>query len=155
VSVPGGWPPSRLRARAAELRGRRRECEVLDRLIEAVRAGGSRALVVRGEPGVGRTALLDYLVGHASGCRVGRAVEVQSEMELAFAGLHQLCAPMLDRLDRLPANQAGRSRRYGGRHFRDGDLAGRALGRMVGLRAWLAARARVRLPGRAWSGVAA
>jgi hypothetical protein len=61
--------------------------------------------VVRGEPGVGKTALLDYLVEHASGCRVARVAGVQSEMELAFAGLHQLCAPMLGRLQRLPGPQ--------------------------------------------------
>jgi DNA-binding CsgD family transcriptional regulator len=61
--------------------------------------------VVRGEPGVGKTALLDYLAGNALGCRVVRAVGVQSEMELAFAALHQLCAPMLDRLERLPGPQ--------------------------------------------------
>ena len=78
---------------------------MLDRLIEAVRAGESRALVVRGEPGVGKTALLEYLVEQASGCRVVRAAGVQSEMELAFAGLHQLLAPMLDRLERLPVPQ--------------------------------------------------
>jgi DNA-binding CsgD family transcriptional regulator len=93
------------RGHAAELRGRRAECAVLDQLIEAVRAGASRALVVRGEPGVGKTALLDYLAGRAHGCRVARAVGVQSEMELAFAALHQLCAPMLDRLERLPDPQ--------------------------------------------------
>jgi len=87
------------------LRGRRRECEVLDRLLGAVRAGESRALVVRGEPGVGKTALLDYLVEHASGCRVARAVGVQSEMELPFAGVHQLLTPMLNRLERLPGPQ--------------------------------------------------
>jgi DNA-binding CsgD family transcriptional regulator len=78
---------------------------VLDGLIDAVRAGESRALVVRGEPGVGKTALLEYLVEQASGCRVTRAAGVQAEMELAFAGLHQLLAPMLDRLERLPAPQ--------------------------------------------------
>jgi DNA-binding CsgD family transcriptional regulator len=89
----------------AELRGRRSERGVLDRLIEAVRSGESRALVVRGEPGVGKTALLDYVVEQASGCRVVRAAGVQSEMELAFAGLHQLLAPMLDRLERLPVPQ--------------------------------------------------
>jgi DNA-binding CsgD family transcriptional regulator/tetratricopeptide (TPR) repeat protein len=87
------------------LRGRRRECGVLDRLLEAVRAGESRVLVVRGEPGMGKSALLEYAVGRASGCRVVRSAGVQSEMELAFAGLHQLCAPMLDRLDRLPDPQ--------------------------------------------------
>jgi DNA-binding CsgD family transcriptional regulator/tetratricopeptide (TPR) repeat protein len=70
-----------------------------------VRAGEGRALVVRGEPGVGKTVLLDYLAGRASGCRIARAVGVQSEMELAFAGLHQLCAPMLDHADSLPVPQ--------------------------------------------------
>jgi hypothetical protein len=90
--------------RAAELVGRR-ECDVLERLIEAVRAGESCALVVRGEPGVGKTALLEYVVDQASGCRVARAGGVQSEMEIAFAGLHQLLARMLDRLERLPAPQ--------------------------------------------------
>jgi predicted ATPase len=89
--VPGSWRPSRLRGRAAQLRGRRGECQVLDRLIDAVRAGESRALVVRGEPGVGKTALLDYVVEQASGCRVARATGVQSEMELAFAAVRS-CA---------------------------------------------------------------
>src|ERR1700730_5691387 len=93
------------RGGVAVLRGRRSECAVLDPLIDAVRAGESRALVVRGEPGVGKTALLDYAADHASGCVVARAAGVQSEMELAFAGLHQLCAPMLDHLDRLPVPQ--------------------------------------------------
>ena len=88
-----------------ELTGRRAECDVLGRLMAAVRTGESRALVVHGEPGVGKTALLEYLAGQASGCRVVRALGVQSEMELAFAVLHQLCAPMLDRLERLPAPQ--------------------------------------------------
>ena len=87
------------------LTGRRAECDVLGRLVAAVRAGESRALVVHGEPGVGKTALLEYLAGQASGCRVAHAGGVQSEMELAFAVLHQLCAPMLDRLERLPAPQ--------------------------------------------------
>ena len=93
------------RGRAAALRGRSGEVSALDRVIEAARAGESRVLVIRGEPGVGKTALLDYLAGQASGCRVVRALGVQSEMELAFAGLHQLCAPMLSRLDRLPVPQ--------------------------------------------------
>ena len=88
-----------------ELTGRRGERGVLDELINAVRAGGSRVLVVRGEPGVGKSALLDYLAGHAAGCRVLRAAGVQSEMELAFAGLHQLLAPLLDRAGRLPVPQ--------------------------------------------------
>jgi DNA-binding CsgD family transcriptional regulator len=70
-----------------------------------VRAGEGRSLVVRGEPGVGKTVLLDYLAERASGCLVVRAVGVQSEMELAFAGLHQLCAPMLDHAESLPVPQ--------------------------------------------------
>ncbi|HEY8626163.1 MAG TPA: AAA family ATPase [Solirubrobacteraceae bacterium] len=96
---------SPIQRRAAALRGRRSEIDALDRLLEALRAGESRALVVRGEPGVGKTALLEYIVEQASDCRVERAGGVQSEMELAFAALHQLCAPMLDRLDRLPSPQ--------------------------------------------------
>jgi DNA-binding CsgD family transcriptional regulator len=90
---------------AAGLTGRLSEREVLDRFVAGVRAGEGRALVVRGEPGVGKTALLDYLAGRASGCLVARAVGVQSEMELAFAGLHQLCAPMLDHAGSLPDPQ--------------------------------------------------
>jgi DNA-binding CsgD family transcriptional regulator len=78
---------------------------VLDLLLEAVRGGDSRVLVVRGEPGAGKSALLEYVAGRASGCRVARAAGVESEMELAFAGLQQLCAPMLDGLERLPATQ--------------------------------------------------
>ena len=88
-----------------KLVGRHAEREVLDRLIEAVRAGESRALVLSGEAGVGKTALLDYLAGRASEYRVERAVGVQSEMELPFAALHQLCAPMLEKLQALPAPQ--------------------------------------------------
>ncbi len=93
------------RARKPPLINRRTERGLLDQLVDAVRAGESRVLVVRGDPGVGKTALLNYLAGHASGCRVVRVAGVQSEMELAFAGLHLLCAPMLDRLDRLPVPQ--------------------------------------------------
>ena len=84
------------------LLGRASECAALDGLVASVRAGLSRALVVRGEPGVGKSALLGYLVGRASGCGIGRSVGVESEMELAFAGLQQLCAPFLGRIGRLP-----------------------------------------------------
>jgi DNA-binding CsgD family transcriptional regulator len=84
---------------------RRTECQVFAGLTAAVRAGESRALVLRGEPGIGKTALLEYLVGQVPDCRVARAAGVESEMELAFAGLHQLCAPLLDRLDHLPGSQ--------------------------------------------------
>jgi DNA-binding CsgD family transcriptional regulator len=87
------------------LQNRRSERETLDDLLEGVRAGRSEVLVVRGEPGVGKSALLEYLVEQASGCRVARAAGVESEMELAFAGLHQVCAPLLDRLERLPGPQ--------------------------------------------------
>lgn len=87
------------------LRGRRAECETLDRQLQRVRAGESAVLVVRGEAGVGKTALLEYVAERASGCRIARVAGVESEMELAFAGLHQLCAPMLDRLDVLPGPQ--------------------------------------------------
>ncbi|MGI5422085.1 AAA family ATPase [Actinomadura luteofluorescens] len=90
----------------ADLTGRHAECGALDQLVAAiVQVGESRALVLHGEAGVGKTALLDYLAEHAPGCRVARAAGVQSEMELAFAGLHQLCAPMLDRLEDLPPPQ--------------------------------------------------
>jgi DNA-binding NarL/FixJ family response regulator len=94
-------------SRAAALMDRLSERDALDRLVRAVKAGESQTLVVRGDPGVGKTVLLDYLAGQASasGCRVARATGVQSEMELAFAGLHQLCAPMLARAGRLPVPQ--------------------------------------------------
>src|SRR4051812_49947271 len=84
-------PPSRA------LFGRSRECNVLDRLLEEARARRGGALVMRGEPGVGKSALLEYLVERASGCQVAMVAGVESEMELAFAGVHQLCAPVLDR----------------------------------------------------------
>ena len=94
-----------LSAGALPLAGRRDELSVLGGLIDAVREGESRVLVVRGEPGVGKTTLLEHLAGQEHGCQVARASGVQSEMELAFAGLHQLCAPMLDRAERLPLPQ--------------------------------------------------
>ena len=87
------------------LRGRNAECEQLDQLISDARGGTSGVLVVRGEAGAGKSALLDYLLTHAAGCRIARAAGVESEMELAFAGLHQLCGPFLDRLEHLPAPQ--------------------------------------------------
>jgi DNA-binding CsgD family transcriptional regulator len=87
------------------LLGRSSECAALDALVTSVRAGPSRALVLRGEAGVGKSALLEYLVRGASGCAVARAAGIESEVELAFAGLHQLCAPFVDRLDRLPEPQ--------------------------------------------------
>ena len=107
VNDSGGLSALPRRGRAAGLTGRRGECDTLDRLIAAVRARQSRALVVRGDPGVGKTALLEYLARQAAdaGCAVPRAVGVRSEMELAFAGLHQLCGPMLRRAESLPPPQ--------------------------------------------------
>jgi DNA-binding CsgD family transcriptional regulator len=91
--------------RQTNLKGRARECALLDGLVEAIRQGESRSLVLRGEAGIGKTALLEYLIESASDLTVVRAVGVDSEMELAYASLHQLCAPLLDRLERLPAPQ--------------------------------------------------
>ncbi|MFD1523143.1 AAA family ATPase [Pseudonocardia yunnanensis] len=87
------------------LYGRRRDCDQLERMLAEIRMGRSQVLVLRGDAGIGKTALLDHMARHASGCRVSRVTGVESEMELAFAGLHQLCAPFLDRLDRLPPPQ--------------------------------------------------
>ena len=78
---------------------------MLDALLDGARAGRSGALVVRGEAGVGKSALLEYAVESASDLNVVRALGVESEMELAFSGLHQLCARMLDQLERLPEPQ--------------------------------------------------
>src|ERR1700733_15337129 len=93
--------------RRLNLRGRRSECQVLDRLLDRVQTGESQVLVLRGEAGAGKTALLQYLLERAAGCRVARVAGVESEMELAFAGLQQLCGPFLDRLDDLPDPQRG------------------------------------------------
>src|SRR5215217_7628886 len=93
------------RLQPSGLLGRQSECEALDRLVAGVRAGQSRVLVLRGEAGVGKTALLEQLSTMASGFRFARAAGVESEMGLPFAGLHALCAPMLGRLPHLPAPQ--------------------------------------------------
>jgi hypothetical protein len=93
-------PPPGLVDRASER-------EALDRLLAEMRAGQSRVLVVRGEAGVGKTALLGHLAAAARSCRIARAAGVESEMELAFAGLHGLCGPMLDGMSTLPAPQQG------------------------------------------------
>ncbi|HET6392913.1 MAG TPA: AAA family ATPase [Blastococcus sp.] len=87
------------------LLGRRAACDDLSRLVADAKAGRSRVLVLRGDAGIGKTALLEFLLQRATGCRVARAAGVESEMELAFAGLHQLCGPYLDRLDTLPPPQ--------------------------------------------------
>ena len=91
--------------RRGDLVGRGRECVLLDGLIDDIRRGESRSLVLTGEPGIGKTALLEYLAESASDLVVLRAVGVECEMELAYASLHQLCAPLLDALPRLPVPQ--------------------------------------------------
>jgi DNA-binding CsgD family transcriptional regulator len=90
---------------APRLVDRRTECQALDQLVADVLAGTSRVTVLRGEAGVGKSALLGYLSDRVAGWRIARAVGVESEMELAYSGLHQLCAPMLDHLERLPVPQ--------------------------------------------------
>ena len=91
--------------RSPRLLGRGVECEALDRLLADALAGRSGVTVLRGEAGVGKSALLDYLSDRVAGWQVARAVGVESEMEFAYSGLHQLCAPMLSHLERLPATQ--------------------------------------------------
>jgi DNA-binding CsgD family transcriptional regulator len=92
-------------ANGTNLKGRRSETDHLDRLVDEVRSGASRALLVHGEAGVGKTALLEYVAERAVDCALARAAGVQSEMELPFAALQQLCASMLEHLDRLPRPQ--------------------------------------------------
>jgi DNA-binding CsgD family transcriptional regulator len=87
------------------LRGRERETQVLGELIARAREGQGGALVVRGEAGIGKTSLLEWTVESAAGFRVLQAAGAEFEMELAFAGLHALCAPLLDARDRLPGPQ--------------------------------------------------
>ncbi|MGW2544682.1 AAA family ATPase, partial [Kitasatospora sp. NPDC001574] len=99
--MAGGTPRRGLRG----LVGRRGECGALDQVIAGARGGRGQVLVLRGEPGVGKSALVEYLAGRATGCQVLRAVGVESEMELAFAGLHQLCVPLTGNLDRIPGPQ--------------------------------------------------
>jgi hypothetical protein len=88
-----------------ELLDRLPERAALGRLLDGARAGRSGVLVLRGEPGVGKTVLLEWAVESATGLRVARVAGVESEIELAFAALQQLCAPMLDRLESLPDPQ--------------------------------------------------
>src|SRR3954470_5571036 len=88
-----------------QLRGRQREREALDRLLQAPRAGDGRALVVHGEPGVGKTALLAYTVEAGRDFRVARTVGVEGEMELALSALQQMCSPFLALIERLPPPQ--------------------------------------------------
>ncbi len=84
---------------------RRNECQILDRLVADIRAGESRALVIRGDAGIGKTQLLEYILGQAADCRTAHAAGIETERELAYGALHSVCAPMLDRLGRLPEPQ--------------------------------------------------
>src|SRR5260221_3443952 len=87
------------------LLGRSKECEVIDRVLHAARSGRGGTILVHGEPGIGKSALLDYAAGAATGFQVLRAVGSEAEVDLAFAALQQLCAPCLASLERLPAPQ--------------------------------------------------
>jgi sulfur carrier protein ThiS len=89
----------------AGLIGRSKECKLLEELLAGVRIRQSGVVVACGEAGVGKSALLEHATRSASGFQVMRAIGVESEMELPFAALHQLCAPMLDRLPLLPEPQ--------------------------------------------------
>ena len=97
---------TRAGASGVMLHCRRTECDTIDRLLEDARGGQSGVLVLSGEAGVGKTALLEYAIGSAPDLKLLRAAGVQSEMELAFAALHQFCVPLLDSLDRLPGPQS-------------------------------------------------
>jgi AAA ATPase domain len=110
--------------------GRARERELLDGLLAHARAGKSAVLVVHGEAGVGKTALLHYAARQASGFRVAQIAGVQAEMELPFAGIHQLCGPVLDRLAAIPAPQRNALNVAPGRLARRdaGPVPGRAGG---------------------------
>src|SRR6266436_3765059 len=90
---------------AGRLLGRQRERAVLERLLDAVRDGHGAVLLVQGDPGVGKTALLDYAVEAGEDFRVVRAAGVEGEMELDYAALQQLCSPILEFIERLPDPQ--------------------------------------------------
>lgn len=96
MSSSGFWPGPR---------GRPDECDTLGRLVASAQAGRSQVVVLRGEAGISKTALLESLAHNARGCQVGRAASVESELELAYFGLHQLCSPYPDRIGTLPAPQ--------------------------------------------------
>ena len=87
--------------------GREIECARVDELLERARLGRSGALAIRGEAGIGKTALLDYAVGRADGMLVVRALGVESEAELEFSALLEICRPLLHLLDQIPVGQAG------------------------------------------------
>src|SRR6188472_129702 len=87
------------------LTGRARECAALDKMLDRVRDGEGAVLVLRGEAGIGKSALMSYCAGRASGYRLAHVAGVESELEMPFAGLHQLCRPMLADVDTLPEPQ--------------------------------------------------
>lgn len=112
AGLPGDGGRDRVSSRMTDipfqmsgLLGRGSECEALDRLVHAVQAGRSQVLVVHGEAGSGKSSLLEYVAQAAAGCRVVRAAGIEAEMELPFAGLHQLCMPHLGHLEQLPGPQ--------------------------------------------------
>src|SRR6478752_600912 len=92
-------------AEAGRLVGRQREQAVLERLLDTARDGRGAVLVVHGDPGVGKTALLEYAVEAGEDFRVVRAAGVEGEMELDYAPLQQLCSPLLELIERLPNPQ--------------------------------------------------
>ena len=110
----------------ATLVGRGRERATIDRILSEVRDGASRSLVIRGDPGIGKSALVDYMVAAAAGYRVIRVTGVESEMEFAFAALQQACVPLLKHLDQLPAPQADALRLAFGLRSAGDPTAGRA-----------------------------
>ncbi|WP_166906020.1 LuxR family transcriptional regulator [Mycobacterium sp. DL440] len=105
VETPRVEELERLDGTRQRLLGRQRECSILDDVITAVSGGRSAALVLRGEAGIGKTALLDHVGIHATRCRVVRVAGIEAEAELAFGGLHRLCAPFRKHFDRLPVPQ--------------------------------------------------
>src|ERR1044072_1795852 len=115
--------------------GRERERARIDRLLQEARAGTSGALLMHGEAGIGKTALMRWAIGRATGLRVLRARGIETESDIPFAGLAELVTPLLDRLDASPAGRAGRGRgaRGGGRAARHARFRGPAglVGRLA------------------------
>src|SRR3712207_9217962 len=112
--------------RLPAFRDRTSERDALDRLVNGVRNGRSSVLVLRGEAGVGKTVLLRDAARRASGFRLAEIAGIEAEMELPFAGLHQLCAPMLEGLDAIPPHQ--KAALSGALGLSVGGAAGRLLG---------------------------
>src|ERR1700733_725642 len=103
IGMSGVLSPVRVPGR--QLLGRAREREALDRLLEAAMSGHGGVVVVRGEPGVGKTALLEYAIAAGGGFRFGRTFGVEGEMELPYASVQQLCFPILELMEHLPEPQ--------------------------------------------------